>query len=72
MDLPITGTNNTVATNYITVRTLCLNNITNPPVQVQMVTVETVWPRTMYGTLRYFTNRIASYFGPDNRDPSSL
>jgi hypothetical protein len=72
MDQAITGTNTTIATNYVTVRMLYLNGITNPPVQVQMVTVDTVWPSTVYGKLRYFTNRTASYFGPDNRDSSSL
>jgi prepilin-type N-terminal cleavage/methylation domain-containing protein len=72
MDLPITGTNTVTATNYVTVRALYLNGQTNPPVQVQLVTVDTVWPRTMYGTKRYFTNHTASYFGPDNRDDTSL
>ena len=43
-----------------------------PNVQVQMVTVDTVWPfLTLHGR-RLFTNRTASYFGPDNRDASSL
>ena len=72
MDLPITGTNTVIATNYVTVKMLYLNGQTNPPVQVQLVTVDTVWPRTMYGTKRYFTNHTASYFGPDNRDDTSL
>jgi hypothetical protein len=72
MDLAITGTNTTVATNYITVRLVYLNGNTNPPVQVQMVTVDTVWPHTVYGVRRYFTNRTASYIGPDNRDASTL
>jgi prepilin-type N-terminal cleavage/methylation domain-containing protein len=72
MGLPITGTNTVVATNYVTVKMLYLNGQTNPAVQVQLVSVDTVWPRTMYGTKRYFTNHTASYFGPDNRDDSSL
>jgi hypothetical protein len=72
MDLAITGTNTTIATNYVTVRMLYLDGATNPPVKVQMVTVDTVWPHTVYGQLRYFTNRTASYMGPDNRDASSL
>jgi hypothetical protein len=72
MDLAITGTNTTLATNFITVRLVYLNGITNPPVQVQMVTVDTVWPHTVYGQRRFFTNRTASYIGPDNRDASTL
>ena len=72
MDLAITGTNSTIVTNYITIRLVYLNGNTNPPVQVQMVTVDTVWPHTVYGQRRYFTNRTASYIGPDNRDASTL
>jgi prepilin-type N-terminal cleavage/methylation domain-containing protein len=70
LDLPISGTNIVMATNFVTVRMLGLTGLAN--VQVQMVTVDTVWPfPTRHGT-RLFTNRTASYFGPDNRDASSL
>jgi hypothetical protein len=70
LDLPISGTNIVVATNYVTVKTLNLTGFTN--VQVQMVTVDTVWPFLARSGTRYFTNRTATYFGPDNRDMSSL
>ncbi len=70
LDLPISGTNSVIATNYVTVKMLSLSG--SPNAQVQMVTVDTVWPfPTLHGN-RLFTNRTASYFGPDNRDASSL
>ena len=70
LDLPISGTNVVVATNFVTVKMLSLSG--SPNVQVQMVTVDTVWPfLTLHGNC-LFTNRTASYFGPDNRDASSL
>ncbi len=71
LDLPISGTNVVVVTNYVTVKMLNLTGVTN--VQVQMVTVDTVWPFWAFrGRVCYFTNRTASYFGPDSRDASSL
>jgi hypothetical protein len=40
---------------------------------VQMVIVDTVWPLwTLRGKRMLYTNRTANYFGPDNRDASSL
>jgi prepilin-type N-terminal cleavage/methylation domain-containing protein len=70
LDLPVSGTNITVATNFVTVKMLNLSGLSS--VQVQMVTVDTVWPFLGLGGRRFYTNRTASYFGPDNRDASSL
>jgi prepilin-type N-terminal cleavage/methylation domain-containing protein len=70
LDLPVSGTNVVTATNYVTVKLLTLTGFTN--VQVQMVSVDTVWPFVSYTGTHLFTNRTASYFGPDNRDMSSL
>jgi prepilin-type N-terminal cleavage/methylation domain-containing protein len=70
LDLPVAGTNVVVATNFVTVRMFNLSGFTN--VQVQMVTVDTVWPFLGPKTRRMFTNRTATYFGLDNRDVSSL
>ena len=70
LDVPISGTNVVVVTNFVTVKTLNLTGFTN--VQVQMVSVDTVWPFFTRSGTRLFTNRNASYFGPDNRDTSSL
>ena len=66
LDLPVTGTNIVMVTNFVTVRMYSLTGFTNA--QVQMVTVNTVWP--FQGKL--FTNRAATYYGPDNRADSSL
>ena len=70
LDLPVSGTNVVIATNFVTVKMLNLTGFTN--VQVQMVRVDTVWPFPTSKGMRLFTNRTASYFGPDNRDMSSL
>jgi prepilin-type N-terminal cleavage/methylation domain-containing protein len=70
LDVPISGTNIVVATNFVTVKILNLTGLANA--QVQMVTVDTVWPFQSSTGRRVFTNRTASYFGPDNRDASSL
>jgi prepilin-type N-terminal cleavage/methylation domain-containing protein len=70
LDLPVSGTNIVVVTNFVTVKMINLTGFTN--VQVQMVTVDTVWPFMKGSTRLLFTNRTASYFGPDNRDDSSL
>jgi hypothetical protein len=34
--------------------------------------VDTVWPFQTLTGQRLFTNRTANYFGPDNRDATSL
>ncbi|MEI8045713.1 MAG: hypothetical protein WCL11_30170 [Verrucomicrobiota bacterium] len=70
LDLPISGTNIVVVTNFVTVKMLTLTGFTNA--QVQMVTVDTVWRFLTLRGNRLFTNRTASYFGPDNQDASSL
>jgi prepilin-type N-terminal cleavage/methylation domain-containing protein len=70
LDVPISGTNFVIVTNFVTLKILNLTGFTN--VQVQMVSVDTVWPLLSRSGTRLFTNRTASYFGPDNRDMSSL
>jgi prepilin-type N-terminal cleavage/methylation domain-containing protein len=70
LDVPISGTNIVIATNFVTVKLLSLTGLTN--MQIQMVTVDTVWSFLTSTGRRLFTNRTASYFGPDNRDASSL
>jgi prepilin-type N-terminal cleavage/methylation domain-containing protein len=70
LDVPISGTNIVIATNFVTVKMLNLTGL--PLIQVQMVTVDTVWPFQSYIGKRVFTNRIASYIGPDDRALSSL
>ncbi len=70
LDIPISGTNIVIATNYVTLKQFSLSG--SPLVQVQMVTVDTVWPFLTLGGVRLFTNRTATYFAPDNRDTTSL
>ena len=72
LDLPYNGTNVVIATNYVTVQMFYFNNVSNPPVQLQYMQVDTVWPFVTGTTLKYFTNSIATNFAPDNRDPSTL
>lgn len=72
LDLPYSGTNVVRATNYVTVRMFYFNNNANPPVQLQMLQVDTVWPFTVGTAPKYFTNTVATYFAPDNRDPNTL
>ncbi len=72
LDLPYSGTNVVRATNFVTVRMFYFNNVANPPVQLQMVQVDTVWPFAAGTAVKYFTNSVATYFAPDNRDPNTL
>lgn len=72
LDIPIAGTNNIVyATNFVTIRMISLNNTVTPPVYVQMVQVDTVWLFKV-GKSQLFTNTVATYIAPDNRDPDTL
>lgn len=72
LDLPISGTNAVRATNYVYVRLINLNNTTNPPVAVQMVQVDTVWPFHRFKGLSYFTNTAATYVAQDDRSPGTF
>ena len=74
LDVPWKGTNYTVATNYVSIRQIYANGVTNPAVQLQMVRVDTVWPFMGWGgySLQFYTNTVCAYMAPDNRDPSSL
>lgn len=67
LDIPISGTNVVPATNFVTVRLVNLNNITNPPVQVQLVRVDTVWPFYAFGRKNLHTNTVVTYVAPDDR-----
>jgi hypothetical protein len=70
LDVPYATTNFTVATNYVSIQLIDVSAI--PPIQVQMIRVDTVWPfRYRRGNL-YFTNTAATLLAPDNRDPKAL
>lgn len=70
LDVPTSGTNVVMATNFVTVKMLTLTGASQ--VQIQMISVDTVWLFRDYRGRRLMTNQIATYFGPDNRDVSSL
>jgi type II secretory pathway pseudopilin PulG len=72
LDIPISGTNKIRATNFVTLRMINMNSTTNPPIKLQMVEVQTVWPFKRFGGLRYFTNRTATYMAPDDRSPGTF
>jgi hypothetical protein len=71
LDLPIAGTNYIRATNYVTL-TLLTNVAGSANVRIQMVQVDTVWRFLGFGATRLYTNRIATYYAPDNRDEEQL
>ena len=71
LDLPISGTNYTRATNYVTI-TLLTNVSGLAAIKLQMVKVDTVWRFLGFGGNRLYTNTIATYYAPDNLDPSNL
>lgn len=56
LDIPISGTNITYATNFVTIATIS----TDPP--LKLITVDTVWP---FRPGKVFTNTTASYRAPD-------
>ncbi len=61
LDLPVSGTNSVWVTNTLTITNIPLTG----SVSVYMVKVESVWPFRWGGRQRYYTNTVASYFGPD-------
>jgi hypothetical protein len=72
LDVPYTGlTNQVLATNYVTVQMLQVNNTTN--VLEQLVRVDCVWPFYYWNKqTAYYTNTVCTLLAPDNRDPSTL
>ena len=72
LDVPYSSTNYTVATNFVTVQLFYLNNQSIPPVQMQIIRVDTVWPFKYRKGNLLFTNTAVMLLAPDNRDPSAL
>ena len=71
LDIPVpNGGTNVVATNYVSVQMSCVS--TYSAVQMEVVTVQTVWPFIRYGNNVYFTNTIATIITPDNRNGSDF
>jgi Tfp pilus assembly protein PilV len=67
LDVPIAGTNAVWATNYATWSQITGISASSSA-SVYMVKVDTVWPFIWKGQIRYFTNSIANYYGPDTPD----
>jgi hypothetical protein len=63
LDLPVTGTNYTYATNYPTVTMIRFG--TGGVYSNYFITVNTVWPFRWKNQTVYFTNTIADYFAPE-------
>jgi type II secretory pathway pseudopilin PulG len=71
LDIPVpNGGTNVVATNYVSVQMSCVS--TYSAVQMEVVTVQTVWPFILWGNNVYFTNTIATIITPDNRNASDF
>jgi prepilin-type N-terminal cleavage/methylation domain-containing protein len=65
LDVPYSGTNSTLATNYITVQMVNISGATN--ITMQFVRVDTVWPFTFRQGTQIFTNTISTMLAPDDR-----
>jgi prepilin-type N-terminal cleavage/methylation domain-containing protein len=65
LDVPFSGTNSTLATNFVTVQ--MINVTTNGQVQLQFIRVDTVWPFYYRKGSLYFTNTVCTMVGPDDR-----
>jgi len=65
LDVPYSGTNSVMATNYVMVQMLNVNS--NTQVQVQFIRVDTVWPFFIRKQNLYFTNTVCTMVGPDDR-----
>ena len=73
--VPYKGTNYVIVTNFITIQMFYANNDSSVKVQLQCVRVDTVWPFKNWGNFSstsLYTNSMASYMAPDNRDPSTF
>ena len=60
LDLPISGTNAVWVTNFVTITNLTIAS--NPPVNIKMLRVDTVWN---WRNTRLFTNTLVTYRAPD-------
>ncbi|HEX7653511.1 MAG TPA: hypothetical protein VF607_08395 [Verrucomicrobiae bacterium] len=65
LDIPYSGTNYTMVTNYITVQLVYVNGVSN--VQMQFLRVDTVWPFFLRKLNLYFTNTVSTMVAPDDR-----
>jgi Tfp pilus assembly protein PilV len=72
LDLPTSGSNFVRATNFLTIRMFYVNSSATPPISIQSIRVDTVWPFVWRNSTRLFTNTVCTYTAPDNRDRTTL
>ena len=65
LDVPYSGTNYTLATNYVTVQMINVGG--DPHVQMQFIRVDTVWPFYFRRGNRCYTNTVSTMVAPDDR-----
>ena len=66
LDVPYSGTNYTLATNFVTVQ--MISGVGGQSqVQIQFIRVDTVWPFYTRGKNLLFTNTVATMLAPDDR-----
>jgi len=70
LDVPYSGTNFVIATNFITIQQISINGYSN--VWGQVVRVDCVWPFGFRAGSPCFTNTVCTLMAPDNRDPSTF
>ena len=71
LDVPYSGNSYIIATNFVTIKLIYINGITNTP--AESLQVQTVWPFNYRpGQKLLFTNTIGTLISPDNRDPSTF
>jgi prepilin-type N-terminal cleavage/methylation domain-containing protein len=71
LDMPVSGTNIPKATNFVTLKTVYLNQNTNN-VPFQMLTINTVWSfRWGYGQAKCYTNVIGNFYAADDVNPTT-
>jgi prepilin-type N-terminal cleavage/methylation domain-containing protein len=68
LDVPYESSNYVVATNLVSITTVNISS----NAQVEVVTVQTVWPFFIRAQNLFFTNTVATIISPDNRAPSTF
>jgi Tfp pilus assembly protein PilV len=70
LDVPFSGTNYTVATNFVSIQMYNVDGVSN--VWAQCIRVDCVWPFIYRRGSPCFTNTVCTIMAPDNRDPNTF
>jgi len=70
LDVPYSGSNYVVATNFVTIQEISINGYSN--VLGQVIRVDCVWPFGFRPGSPCFTNTVCTLMAPDNRDPNTF